>query len=105
MSLLRVFVIPNNHIICKGVLGKSIFKVCARTAGSVADGKTLDKEPLRKAKTPLGRFDISEKETTKDVLERFPDDVNPSTKEKGGPKGPEPTRFGDWERKGRCIDF
>ena len=23
----------------------------------------------------------------------------------GGPEGPEPTRFGDWERKGRCIDF
>jgi len=25
--------------------------------------------------------------------------------EVGGPEGPEPTRFGDWERKGRCIDF
>jgi hypothetical protein len=25
--------------------------------------------------------------------------------ETGGPCGPEPTRFGDWERKGRCIDF
>lgn len=25
--------------------------------------------------------------------------------EKGGPKGPEPTRYGDWERKGRCSDF
>lgn len=25
--------------------------------------------------------------------------------EEGGPAGPEPTRFGDWERKGRCIDF
>lgn len=25
--------------------------------------------------------------------------------EQGGPSGPEPTRFGDWERKGRCIDF
>lgn len=25
--------------------------------------------------------------------------------EVGGPHGPEPTRFGDWERKGRCIDF
>jgi hypothetical protein len=25
--------------------------------------------------------------------------------ELNGPKGPEPTRFGDWERKGRCIDF
>jgi hypothetical protein len=28
-----------------------------------------------------------------------------TVKEIGGPKGPEPTRFGDWERKGRCIDF
>ena len=25
--------------------------------------------------------------------------------ETGGPEGPEPTRYGDWERKGRCIDF
>jgi len=25
--------------------------------------------------------------------------------EVGGPKGPEPTRFGDWERGGRCTDF
>ena len=23
----------------------------------------------------------------------------------GGPKGLEPTRFGDWERDGRCVDF
>jgi len=23
----------------------------------------------------------------------------------GGPPGPEPTRYGDWERGGRCIDF
>ncbi|MBT3237640.1 MAG: DUF1674 domain-containing protein [Rhodospirillaceae bacterium] len=25
--------------------------------------------------------------------------------ETGGPTGPEPTRYGDWEKKGRCIDF
>lgn len=25
--------------------------------------------------------------------------------EVGGPTGPEPTRYGDWEQKGRCIDF
>lgn len=25
--------------------------------------------------------------------------------ELGGPKGLEPTRFGDWERDGRCVDF
>jgi hypothetical protein len=29
----------------------------------------------------------------------------PQAKEYGGPKGKEPTRYGDWEKKGRCIDF
>jgi hypothetical protein len=28
-----------------------------------------------------------------------------TAREIGGPKGPEPTRYGDWERAGRCIDF
>lgn len=28
-----------------------------------------------------------------------------SGKEVGGPKGPEPTRYNDWEQKGRCSDF
>jgi len=23
----------------------------------------------------------------------------------GGSDGPEPTRYGDWEKNGRCIDF
>jgi hypothetical protein len=27
------------------------------------------------------------------------------SKEVGGPSGPEPTRYGDWERKGICVDF
>lgn len=26
-------------------------------------------------------------------------------KELGGPKGPEPTRYGDWEKKGLISDF
>lgn len=26
-------------------------------------------------------------------------------KEIGGRKGPEPTRYGDWEQAGRCVDF
>lgn len=25
--------------------------------------------------------------------------------EKGGPRGPEPTRYGDWEKKGIASDF
>ena len=28
-----------------------------------------------------------------------------ATNEIGGRKGPEPTRYGDWEVNGRCVDF
>lgn len=31
--------------------------------------------------------------------------ANEPVREIGGPEGPEPTRFGDWERNGRCYDF
>jgi hypothetical protein len=42
-----------------------------------------------------------------------PADHNPNTgvdgketvKEIGGRPGPDPTRYGDWEKNGRCIDF
>lgn len=29
----------------------------------------------------------------------------PIMPEEGGPSGPEPTRYGDWERKGLAVDF
>ena len=41
----------------------------------------------------------------KEPLKPHPENTNPSTGEVGGPKGPEPTRYGDWERKGRVSDF
>jgi hypothetical protein len=31
--------------------------------------------------------------------------ATPMAKEYQGPKGPEPTRYGDWERKGIASDF
>jgi hypothetical protein len=31
--------------------------------------------------------------------------VQPGVFEIGGPRGPEPTRYGDWEKGGRCTDF
>ncbi|MGB5247707.1 MAG: succinate dehydrogenase assembly factor 4 [Woeseia sp.] len=33
------------------------------------------------------------------------DNKSKRPREVGGRKGPEPTRFGDWEKAGRCIDF
>ena len=35
---------------------------------------------------------------------KVPSTASPA-KEIGGPSGPEPTRYGDWERKGICYDF
>ena len=31
--------------------------------------------------------------------------AKPLPKEIGGREGPEPVRYGDWEKNGRCIDF
>lgn len=45
------------------------------------------------------------RDAEKEPLSEWPEGVNPHTGEKGGPKGPEPTRYGDWERKGRVSDF
>jgi hypothetical protein len=37
--------------------------------------------------------------------DRIATDTNAAAVEIGGRDGPEPTRFGDWEKNGRCIDF
>lgn len=61
-----------------------------------------------RAKTPLGKLDqmSQPKETLlNDPYAPFPNSTNPLTGEVGGPTGPEPTRYGDWERKGRVSDF
>ncbi len=88
----------------------------SKRAYSSSDSKTT-KTPLRKASTPVGQLDDSwgtgsenmkpqkRNQDEKNAYAPFPDDTNPNTGEIGGPKGPEPTRYGDWERKGRVIDF
>ena len=37
--------------------------------------------------------------------DEFEGEKNPETGEIGGPRGKEPTRFGDWEKNGRISDF
>ena len=39
-----------------------------------------------------------------DHIEKSSED-NSLPNETGGPKGLEPTRYGDWEKSGRCSDF
>ncbi len=49
----------------------------------------------------VGTIDVPEKDTTKEDEKITPE----TTKEINGRSGPEPTRYGDWEKNGRCIDF
>jgi hypothetical protein len=51
----------------------------------------------------MDKDDVTEVETEPKPVE--PDRRKPLPKEIGGVKGPEPTRYGDWEHKGRCTDF
>lgn len=37
--------------------------------------------------------------------EKPAEDAPKTDKEYGGPKGPDPVRYGDWERNGKCVDF
>ena len=45
---------------------------------------------------------INENKITSSVSSKL---VDEKPFEEGGPKGPEPTRYGDWEKGGRCSDF
>lgn len=44
----------------------------------------------------------------KEKIQNKPEKPKPAPekpKEIGGPKGPEPTRYNDWEKNGKCVDF
>jgi len=70
---------------------------------------SAEKKTKRPRKTRSTKKITEEIDNTKfkgsNVLKPFPNNTNPKTGEVGGPRGPEPTRFGDWERKGRVTDF
>ena len=53
-----------------------------------------------KALTPAARRALEEAEARRKAAEAA---AGPA--EDGGPAGPEPTRYGDWERKGIAVDF
>jgi len=56
-------------------------------------------EPARRERRPAGRPETTAANGAGGPGPgQFPGEVR-------GPKGPEPTRFGDWEKGGRCFDF
>ena len=79
----------------------------------------------RLARAKVGRISTASKRRKPDMSEDAPDDLPPAAKralaeaearrkaeqaqtlqkELGGREGPEPVRYGDWEKKGIAIDF
>ena len=56
----------------------------------------------RKPLTPAAQRALAEAEERRKAAAAC---ATPAQKELQGPKGPEPTRYGDWERKGIASDF
>jgi hypothetical protein len=58
--------------------------------------------PERKPMSPAARRALAEAEARRAAAEA---NAKPPATEFQGPKGPEPTRYGDWENKGIASDF
>ncbi|WP_024515037.1 DUF1674 domain-containing protein [Bradyrhizobium sp. Tv2a-2] len=58
-------------------------------------------ESARKPLTPAAQRALAEAEARRQAAAA----AKPLPKEFQGPKGPEPTRYGDWESKGIASDF
>ena len=58
--------------------------------------------PGRKPLTPAAQRALAEAEARRLAAQAS---ANPAAREFGGQKGPEPTRYGDWEHKGIASDF
>ncbi|KAJ8899591.1 hypothetical protein K2173_018565 [Erythroxylum novogranatense] len=93
-----------------------------RTRSAILTGSNSASTRLLSSSTQLQEETLKKQQLEKDSLNRNPqvetgekrneeeeeneeDLVNIETGEVGGPRGPEPTRYGDWERNGRCSDF
>ncbi|PIR38665.1 MAG: hypothetical protein COV35_05755 [Alphaproteobacteria bacterium CG11_big_fil_rev_8_21_14_0_20_39_49] len=48
---------------------------------------------------------MEKEKSDSEINELTEQEENSETQEHGGPKGLEPTRYGDWEKGGRCVDF
>jgi hypothetical protein len=68
------------------------------TGVATAPAESAEPKPL----SPAAKRALAEAEARRQAADANP---HPMAKELQGPKGPEPTRYGDWENKGIASDF
>jgi len=62
--------------------------------------------PARKPLSPAAQRALAEAAVRREEADRLAAEAAKTRpRELQGPKGPEPTRYGDWERKGIASDF
>jgi hypothetical protein len=73
----------------------------------MADGTGDKKEEaaVRPDLPPAAQRALAEAEERRKAAKLAEEAAGPKPKEVNGPKGPEPTRYGDWEKKGIASDF
>jgi hypothetical protein len=69
--------------------------------------QTVTPSPARKVLPPAAQRALAEAEARRKAAaaKAAAAETEPAPKEFQGPQGPEPTRYGDWERKGIASDF
>lgn len=69
---------------------------------SSAESPSVATDSSRKVLSPAARRALAEAEERRAKAQQ---EADARPKELQGPAGPEPTRYGDWERKGIASDF
>jgi len=67
----------------------------------MTDGKARDSGDVLPAEAQRALAEAQERRRQADLRRK----ATPKPKEISGPQGPEPTRYGDWEKKGIASDF
>ncbi len=68
----------------------------------MGSGEDRRSDATRKARPPAAERALAEARERRAAAEQ---NRNERSKEEGGPSGPDPVRYGDWERKGIASDF
>ncbi|XP_044743564.1 succinate dehydrogenase assembly factor 4, mitochondrial-like [Chrysoperla carnea] len=105
-SLINLRILNTSSLMCRRIILGKYYSTENKKNEDSPKLKAF-REKLRQ-KTPIGKLEEIEGKhpyQEQEPLPAWPNNTNPHTGEVNGPRGPEPTRYGDWERKGRVSDF
>jgi hypothetical protein len=86
-------------------LTMSVRRLCSEVPAAAPPAKDRPRMKPPQVAKPFEEVTMEEVRAALESKSIPTEDKRAAADEIGGPKGEEPTRFGDWERKGRVTDF